>query len=133
MGDLSTPQPRSLLYLLSFGFLAAAGAIYTPLRISISSSPEKKKPCISAWTFRVCALWCILPHPFSTGLAVSVSGAIATLASSVPHVILRLIFGRRPPVHVLPASALAGAIAIVIADTRSRAPLLPLLNSLSAR
>src|SRR5258708_36439603 len=29
MGDLSTPQPRSLQYLLAFGFVIAAGAIYT--------------------------------------------------------------------------------------------------------
>src|SRR5258708_10519786 len=29
MVDLSTPQPRSLQYLLAFGFVIAAGAIYT--------------------------------------------------------------------------------------------------------
>jgi len=65
-----------------------------------------------------------------TGLAVSVSGAIGYVGLLVPHV-MRLIFGADHRM-LLPASALGGAIAIVIADTLART-IVALLNSLSAR
>jgi iron complex transport system permease protein len=58
-----------------------------------------------------------------TGLAVSVSGAIGYVGLLVPHV-MRLIFGADHRM-LLPASALGGAIAIVIADTLARTIVAP--------
>ncbi len=53
-----------------------------------------------------------------TGLAVSVSGTIGYVGLLVPHV-MRLIFGSDHRM-LIPASALGGAIALVIADTLAR-------------
>jgi len=58
-----------------------------------------------------------------TGLAVSVSGAIGYVGLLVPHVI-RLIFGSDHRM-LIPASALGGAIALVIADTLARTVVAP--------
>lgn len=58
-----------------------------------------------------------------TGAAVSISGLIGFLGLAVPH-ILRLLIG---PDHrrLLPASALAGAALLVLADTAARSILAP--------
>ena len=53
-----------------------------------------------------------------TGLAVAVSGVIGYVGLLVPHV-MRLIFGSDHRM-LIPASALGGAIALVIADTLAR-------------
>jgi iron complex transport system permease protein len=58
-----------------------------------------------------------------TGLAVSVSGAIGYVGLLVPHA-LRMIFGSDHRM-LLPASALGGAIALVIADTIARTVVAP--------
>src|SRR5260370_16481567 len=58
-----------------------------------------------------------------TGLAVSVSGAIGYVGLLVPHV-MRLIFGSDHRM-LIPASALGGAIALVIADTLARTVVAP--------
>jgi cobalamin transport system permease protein len=53
-----------------------------------------------------------------TGLAVSVSGAIGYVGLIVPHLI-RLLFGSDYRM-LIPATALGGAIAVVLADTLAR-------------
>ena len=58
-----------------------------------------------------------------TGLAVSVSGAIGYVGLLVPHA-MRMIFGSDHRM-LLPASALGGAIALVIADTLARTVVAP--------
>jgi len=58
-----------------------------------------------------------------TGLAVSVSGAIGYVGLLVPHV-MRMMFGTDYRL-LIPASALGGAIAIVIADTLARTVVAP--------
>ena len=58
-----------------------------------------------------------------TGLAVSVSGSIGYVGLLVPHA-MRLIFGSDHRM-LLPASALGGAIALVIADTMARTVVAP--------
>jgi iron complex transport system permease protein len=58
-----------------------------------------------------------------TGLAVSVSGTIAYVGLLVPHA-MRMIFGTDHRM-LLPASALGGAIALVIADTIARTVVAP--------
>ncbi len=58
-----------------------------------------------------------------TGAAVSISGLIGFLGLAVPH-ILRLLIGSDHR-RLLPASALAGAALLVLADTAARAILAP--------
>jgi iron complex transport system permease protein len=118
MGDLSTPQPRSLMYLLTFGFLAAAGAIYTTssdLNLLLAGEKEAMHLGVDVPRVRIVVY---LAASILTGLAVSVSGAIGYVGLLVPHV-MRLIFGSDHRM-LIPASALGGAIAIVIADTLAR-------------
>jgi len=118
MGDLSTPQPRSLLYLLSFGFIAAAGAIYTTASdLNLLLAGEKEAMHLGVDVRRV-RIVVYLAASLLTGLAVSVSGAIGYVGLLVPH-IMRLIFGSDHRM-LLPAVALGGATILVIADTLAR-------------
>jgi len=118
MGDLSTPQPRSLLYFLCIGFLVAAGAIYTTasdLNLLLAGEKEAMHLGVDVQRVRIVVY---IAASILTGLAVSVSGAIGYVGLLVPHV-MRLIFGSDHRM-LIPASALGGAIAIVIADTLAR-------------
>ena len=118
MGDLSTPQPRSLLYLLIFGFLAAAGAIYTTssdLNLLLAGEKEAMHLGVDVPRVRIVVY---LAASILTGLAVAASGVIGYVGLLVPHV-MRLIFGSDHRM-LLPAAALGGAIALVIADTMAR-------------
>jgi iron complex transport system permease protein len=118
MGDLSTPQPRSLLYFLSFGFIAATGAIYTTASdLNLLLAGEKEAMHLGVDVPRV-RIVVYLAASILTGLAVSVSGAIGYVGLLVPH-IMRLIFGSDHRM-LLPAAALGGAIVLVIADTLAR-------------
>ncbi len=123
MGNLSTPPPKSLLYLLAFGFVAASGAIYTTASdLNLLLTGEKEAMHLGVDVRRV-RIVVYLAASVLTGLAVSVSGSIGYIGLLVPHV-MRLIFG---PDHrtLLPTSALGGAIAIVIADTLARTIVAP--------
>jgi iron complex transport system permease protein len=123
MGDLSTPQPKSLLYLLSFGFVFAAGAIYTTASdLNLLLAGEKEAMHLGVDVPRV-RIVVYLAASILTGLAVSVSGAIGYVGLLVPHV-MRLIFGSDHRM-LLPVSALGGAIALVIADTVARTVVAP--------
>jgi len=118
MGDLSTPQPRSLLYLLAFGFLAATGAIYTTssdLNLLLAGEKEAMHLGVDVPRVRIVVY---LAASILTGLAVAASGVIGYVGLLVPHV-MRLIFGSDHRM-LLPAAALGGAIALVIADTLAR-------------
>jgi iron complex transport system permease protein len=118
MGDLSTPQPRSLLYFLCIGFVIAAGAIYTTASdLNLLLAGEKEAMHLGVDVPRV-RIVVYIGASILTGLAVSVSGAIGYVGLLVPHV-MRLIFGSDHRM-LIPASALGGAIAIVIADTLAR-------------
>jgi len=118
MGDLSTPQPKSLLYLLGVGFVISAGAIYTTASdLNLLLSGEKEAMHLGVDVSRV-RIVVYLAASVLTGLAVSVSGAIGYVGLLVPHA-MRWIFGSDHRM-LLPASALGGAIAIVIADTLAR-------------
>ena len=118
MGDLSTPQPRSLLYFLCLGFIIAAGAIYTTASdLNLLLAGEKEAMHLGVDVPRV-RIVVYIAASILTGLAVAVSGAIGYVGLLVPHV-MRLIFGSDHRM-LLPASALGGAIALVIADTLAR-------------
>jgi iron complex transport system permease protein len=117
-GDLSTPQPSSLLYLLSVGFIVAFGAIYTTssdLNLLLAGEKEAMHLGVDVPRVRIVVY---LAASILTGLAVSVSGVIGYVGLLVPHV-MRMIFGSDHRM-LLPAAALGGAIALVIADTLAR-------------
>ena len=123
MGDLSTPQPKTLLYLLGIGFLLAAGAIYTTASdLNLLLAGEKEAMHLGVDVRRV-RIVVYIAASILTGLAVSVSGAIGYVGLLVPHV-MRLIFGSDHRM-LIPASALGGAIALVIADTLARTVVAP--------
>jgi len=123
MGSLSTPPPPSLLYLLGFGFLLAAGAIYTTasdLNLLLAGEMEAMHLGVDVPRVRLVVY---LAASLLTGLAVSVSGTIGYVGLLVPHA-MRLVFGSDHRM-LLPASALGGAIAVVIADTIARTVVAP--------
>jgi iron complex transport system permease protein len=123
MGDLSTPQPKGLLYLLGVGFVFAAGTIYTTASdLNLLLAGEKEAMHLGVDVPRV-RIVVYLAASILTGLAVSVSGAIGYIGLLVPHV-MRLIFGSDHRM-LLPASALGGAIALVIGDTLARTLVAP--------
>ncbi len=123
MGDLSTPQPKSLLYLLGIGFVIAAGAIYTTssdLNLLLVGEKEAMHLGVDVPRVRIVVY---LAASILTGLAVSVSGIVGYLGLLVPH-IMRLIFGSDHRM-LIPAAAFGGAIALVIADTLARVVVAP--------
>jgi iron complex transport system permease protein len=123
MGDLSTPQPKSLVYLVGIGFAVAAGAIYTTSSdLNLLLAGEKEAMHLGVEVSRV-RIVVYIAASILTGLAVSVSGTIGYVGLLVPHV-MRLIFGSDHRM-LLPASALGGAIALVIADTLARTIVAP--------
>jgi len=123
MGSLSTVPPGSLVYLLWIGFLIAAGVIYTTasdLNLLLSGEQEAMHLGVDVGRVRIVVY---LAASILTGLAVSVSGTIAYVGLLVPHA-MRMIFGTDHRM-LLPASALGGAIALVIADTVARTVVAP--------
>jgi iron complex transport system permease protein len=123
MGSLSTLPPKSLLYLLGIGFLVAAGAIYTTASdLNLLLTGEKEAMHLGVDVRRV-QIVVYLAASILTGLAVSVSGAIGYVGLLVPHA-MRMIFGSDHRM-LLPAAALGGAIALVIADTLARTVVAP--------
>jgi iron complex transport system permease protein len=123
MGSLSSLPPKSLLYLICVGFLVAAGVIYTTasdLNLLLSGEREAMHLGVDVPRGRIVVY---LAASLLTGLAVSVSGAIGYVGLLVPHA-MRLIFGSDHRM-LLPASALGGAIALVIADTIARTIVAP--------
>jgi len=123
MGSLSSLPPKSLLYLVGIGFLLAAGVIYTTasdLNLLLSGEQEAMHLGVDVPRVRIVVY---LAASILTGLAVSVSGAIGYVGLLVPHA-MRLIFGSDHRM-LLPASALGGAIALVIADTIARTIVAP--------
>jgi iron complex transport system permease protein len=123
MGSLSTLPPKSLLYLLGIGFLIAAGAIYTTASdLNLLLAGEKEAMHLGVDVPRV-RIVVYIAASLLTGLAVSVSGTIGYVGLLVPHA-MRLIFGTDHRM-LIPAAALGGAIAVVIADTVARTVVAP--------
>lgn len=123
MGDLSTPLPASLSWLITVGVLAAMGAIYTTAAdLNLMLVGEREALHLGVDVTRV-KLVVYVSASLLTALAVSVSGAIGYVGLLVPHAV-RLIFGSDYRL-LLPASAIGGAIAIVLADMLARTVLAP--------
>jgi len=117
MGDLSTPTPINAGWLFLV-LLLAVGAIYsTAADLNLLLGGEQEAMHLGVNVVRV-KLVVFLAASVLTGLAVSVSGAIGYVGLMVPHLI-RLFFGSDYRL-LIPATALGGAIAVVLADTLAR-------------
>jgi iron complex transport system permease protein len=123
MGDLSTPVPAGLRWILTAGVLAGIGAIYTTAAdLNLLLTGEREAIHLGVDVTRV-KLVVYVSASLLTALAVSASGAIGYVGLLVPHVV-RLLFGSDYRL-LIPASALGGAIAIVLADTLARTVVAP--------
>jgi iron complex transport system permease protein len=122
MGDLAS-QPSvnpGWLYLL---FIIGAGSIYaTSSDLNLILTGEQEARHLGVNVHRV-KLVVYVAASMLTGLAVSVSGAIGYVGLIVPH-LMRMMFGSDYRV-LIPASALGGAILIVLADTLARTVVSP--------
>lgn len=118
MGDLSTPIPPGLQWIFAVGLLVGIGAIYTTAPdLNLLLTGEREAIHLGVDVTRV-KLVVYISASLLTALAVSASGTIGYIGLLVPHAV-RLLFG--PDYRLLiPASALCGAIAIVLADTLAR-------------
>ena len=118
MGDLSTPVPTSIRWIFTMGLVAGIGAIYsTSADLNLLVTGEREAIHLGVDVTRV-KLVVYVCASLLTALAVSASGAIGYVGLLVPHAV-RLIFGQDYRL-LIPASALCGAIAIVLADTLAR-------------
>jgi iron complex transport system permease protein len=118
MGDLSTPVPVGLRWIFIVGLLAGIGAIYTTAAdLNLILTGEREAIHLGVDVMRV-KLVVYVSASLLTALAVSASGAIGYVGLLVPHAV-RLLFGSDYRL-LIPASALGGAIAIVLADTLAR-------------
>jgi iron complex transport system permease protein len=118
MGDLSTPVSPGMQWIFTVGLLAGIGAIYTTSAdLNLLLTGEREAIHLGVDVTRV-KLVVYVSASLLTALAVSASGAIGYVGLLVPHAV-RLIFGSDYRL-LIPASALCGAIAIVLADTLAR-------------
>lgn len=123
MGDLSTPVSAGLRWVLTVGLFAGIGAIYTTAAdLNLLLTGEREAIHLGVDVTRV-KLVVYVSASLLTALAVSASGAIGYVGLLVPHV-MRLLFGSDYRL-LIPASALGGAIAIVLADTLARTVVAP--------
>ena len=122
MGGIAIYDPRQLFVvgpiivagiILAFGFAVSLNALSVGEEGAVAVGVDLDKEAR-----RIIALGALL-----TGAAVSVSGLIGFLGLAVPH-ILRLAIG---PDHrrLLPASAMAGAALLVLADAAARSLVAP--------
>jgi iron complex transport system permease protein len=122
MGDLATPPSVDLGWLY-FVLVIAVGSIYTTssdLNLILTGEQEARHLGVNVNRVKLVVY---VAASVLTGLAVSVSGAIGYIGLLVPHV-MRMLFGTDYRL-LIPASALGGAIAIVVADTLARTVVAP--------
>jgi iron complex transport system permease protein len=118
MGDLSTPISAGMQWVFTVGLIVGIGAIYsTSADLNLLLTGEREAAHLGVDVTRV-KLVVYVSASLLTALAVSSSGAIGYVGLLIPHIV-RLIFGSDYRL-LIPASALCGAIAIVLADTLAR-------------
>jgi cobalamin transport system permease protein len=123
MGDLSTPLPDALHWVLLAGLIVGVGAIYTTAAdLNVITTGEREAIHLGVDVTRV-KLVVYVSASLLTGLAVSVSGAIGYVGLLVPHA-MRMLFGSDYRV-LIPSSLIGGAIALVAADTLARTVMKP--------
>jgi iron complex transport system permease protein len=122
MGDLASPPSVDLRWLY-FLLVIAVGSIYTTssdLNLILTGEQEARHLGVNVKRVKLVVY---VAASVLTGLAVSVSGAIGYVGLLVPHV-MRMMFGTDYRL-LIPASALGGAILIVLADTLARTIVAP--------
>ena len=123
MGDLSTPLAPSLRWFFVVALVVGIGAIYTTSAdLNLLVTGEREAMHLGVDVTRV-KLVVYVAASGLTALAVSASGAIGYVGLLVPHV-MRLLFGSDYRL-LIPASALGGAIGVVLADTLARTVVAP--------
>jgi iron complex transport system permease protein len=123
MGDLSTPVSAGMQWIFTVGLVAGIGAIYsTSADLNLLLTGEREAIHLGVDVTRV-KFVVYVSASLLTALAVSTSGAIGYVGLLVPHAV-RLIFGSDYRL-LIPATALCGAIAIVLADTLARTVVSP--------
>lgn len=122
MGDLSSAPPARTVWLFLV-ILLSMGAMYTTASdLNLLQAGEQEALHLGVDVPRV-KLVVYLAASLLTALAVSVSGAIGYVGLIVPH-LMRMLFGSDYRL-LIPASALGGATAIVLADTLARTIVAP--------
>lgn len=122
MGDLSSPLPVRLGWLMLVTWLAIGAVYTTSADLNLMAVGEQEAAHLGVNVGRV-KLIVYLAGSLLTALAVAVSGAIGYIGLLVPHV-MRMLFGSDYRL-LIPASALGGAIALIIADTLARTVIAP--------
>jgi iron complex transport system permease protein len=122
LGDLSSGSLAGLL-VIWVAALAAVGILITQARaLNLMMVGERDAFALGVETARV--RWVVfVTAALLTGAAVSAGGAIGYVGLVVPHLV-RLLAGADNRL-VIPASALAGAVLVLIADTAARTVLAP--------
>ena len=117
MGDLSNPPavPLAWLGLAVLGIGVILYAIAGDLNLLLMGEAEAAALGVDVRRTKILVY---LVASLATGIAVAVSGAIGYIGLLVPHLI-RLLFGGDYRL-LLPATALGGAIVLVLADTLAR-------------
>jgi iron complex transport system permease protein len=122
MGDLSAAPTLDLrwLYLI---LIVGAGSIYTTssdLNLILTGEQEARHLGVNVGRVKIVVY---VAASLLTGLAVSLSGAIGYVGLLTPH-IMRMLFGSDYRL-LIPASAIGGAIIIVLADLLARTAVAP--------
>jgi len=123
MGDMSNPPPLALLFWLLLPILGAILAMFmlaSNLNLLLAGEPEARQLGVNVRRTKVIVY---LAASLATGVAVSVSGAIGYVGLLVPHLV-RLLFGSDYRLLV-PVTAFAGAVVLLVADTLARTVIAP--------
>ncbi len=122
LGDLSSGSLAGLLVIWVAALAAVAILITQARALNLMMVGERDAFALGVETARV--RWVVfVTAALLTGAAVSVGGAIGYVGLVVPHLV-RLLAGADNRL-VIPASALAGAVLVLIADTAARTVLAP--------
>jgi iron complex transport system permease protein len=122
MGDLSTTPaiPLGALFLILGVTLGTIYATAPDLNLIVTGEEEARHLGVNVSRIKLVVY---VGASVLTGLAVSVSGSIGYVGLLVPHV-MRMLFGSDYRL-LIPAAAIGGAIAIVVADTLARTVIAP--------
>jgi iron complex transport system permease protein len=122
MGSLTAPADRTLLALLAY-LAVCVGLLFTQVNVlNILTLGEEPARSLGIDTERA-KRFILMTAALVTGAVVSVSGMIGFIGMVVPHA-MRLLLGADHRV-LLPASALAGGMFLMTADTFARSVFAP--------
>jgi iron complex transport system permease protein len=122
MGSLTAPADRTLLALSAY-LAVCVGLLFTQVSVlNILTLGEEPARSLGIDTERV-KRYILMTAALVTGAVVSVSGMIGFIGMVVPHA-MRLLLGADHRV-LLPASALAGGMFLMTADTFARSVFAP--------